>query len=172
MHKIFVLFGFFTGGFLATLSSCTEATPPTSRMEQYGYKICLQDSVLSQTIKAYCTKNELDPKQACLAVTAMKVYGGQCTFISHIRTHPSFNNNYPNYWDVDNGFLVFVYDSVFKDLCDQQRLEKEIDGQLTQHRVRLAKHSSISEPRGWRILEIGDSVTVEETDFFPKISSH
>lgn len=133
------------------------------------YRVCWQDSAVLRGLPRYITAHQLKPQTSCLTLASMPVWGGKCTYISHLAVHPQVNGNYPNYWFKSAGYLVLVYDPVFKSLCKEEPLRREVDAQLRLNRTQLIMHPAISEPVSLRVLERGEQVEYTETDNYPEL---
>jgi hypothetical protein len=144
----------------------------TSKMEVPAselYRVCWQDAAVLQGLLRYIKAHGLQPQTSCLTVASMPVRGGKCTYIAHLAVHPQVNDNYPDYWFKAAGYLVLVYDPVFKSLCHEDQLRREVDAQLRLNHTHLVMHPAISEPVSLRVLERSNSVTYTTTDFYPEL---
>ena len=133
------------------------------------YRVCWQDSAVLQGLPRYTKAHQLKPQTSCLTLASMPVRGGKCTYISHLAVHPGVNDNYPNYWFRAAGYLVLIYDPVFKSLCNEEQLRREVDAQLRLNHTQLIMHPAISEPVSLRVLERGTKVKYTDTDEYPEL---
>lgn len=151
------------------LFGCKKSSQAEAAVSDDLYRVCWQDSAVLRGLPRYIKAHQLQPQTSCLTLASMPVRGGKCTYISHLAVHPGVNDNYPNYWFRAAGYLVLVYDPVFKSLCKEEQLRREVDAQLRLNHTQLIMHPAISEPVSLRVLERGTKVEYTDTDEYPEL---